>query len=1072
MRKANDGKKGGYLKGQSHQECNDDTGCGIRAIVTDAGGKPVELEGDEVILTKKAMADEGVYEIKGTPKEIASYINNKIGGGVKFDDAPDSAKKIFRSGGEITEDDVNSIRMATGGIDHAIMYAKENNFEIAITQDEILKYLTKESERYTDRDLKELEHLFDTGVYVEQDQEVVLGILNAYFRFYSSNPNFKKIPLVIYQNTSEKEFGEGEVIRYDFLHNLFIFSDKKGYYDILNADNEPINALCGFVYEKYIDKLFGAFMHEYGHYINIGNVPYISDKWLTDNSTEVGSYISLYAQENRIEYLAEVFALKNIPNFNELSDKAKGFIKKHYDDKLPKDKPKLDTGGKIKKGDYIVHVSDKKSLSKITEEPMHFGTLEQSYNRSDALNYGNDARFYKTKVKKDWKIYDATDKEANILAKDLPTGFDYDAIRYENEVEGEGTSYIVLTEEIDIEPLEQDDFYALGGGVESSNYGDVKPETKKLLDSFLKNAFIKEGDIQTASDGEKYRYDTYKAKYPNTPKWMSIQFDRASAVNDAKFKNLFYDGDWSFNIDRAKYKGQSDGRIRASRLVVLGHDKKALGGGVDVPKGKISPKELRKELKRLESLYREDLTPIQIQYIGKAVFKIKELTREFKHDISRDERIKTSDKAKEVEDKFKALAMLDKNYLKSLKGKLNEDYAYHFTDKYGLGEIVENPQIAPQLSLTTFPYFAEPSLGTVKNYRGMGINKNTQFFSDLDVKIVFDLQKLRKEQTLKNGSRTQQTHFGEYELIWVDDKKKPANILDFILWIELKKKNKKSILNYEIDDWEGEETTIGEVLKENGIETKEWKPVDVEAYLFKGKKPKYAKGGGVDAPKGDLKAKDLKIESGKLEAKDLETILTITTPFEKGFKRVDFMSYYSDVKYKNEVYCSFKEVFTDSPSPIAIDFTLESGNRKGRTTRILNEFKKRLAVEWNKIDKKALGGGVDAPKGDCYVVAGQVAMGITPKEIDFVGTPYVVHGEVKGQGAIEGLKYGHAWIEDDVNVYDWSNGRELDFPKEIYYLLGGIEDKKGKLFKYTFDEARRKMLDTGHYGSWDLKTKF
>ena len=55
------------------------------------------------------------YEIKGTPKEIASYINNKIGGGVKFDDAPDSAKKIFRSGGEITEDDVNSIRMANGG---------------------------------------------------------------------------------------------------------------------------------------------------------------------------------------------------------------------------------------------------------------------------------------------------------------------------------------------------------------------------------------------------------------------------------------------------------------------------------------------------------------------------------------------------------------------------------------------------------------------------------------------------------------------------------------------------------------------------------------------------------------------------------------------------------------------------------------------------------------------------------------------------------------------------------------------------------------------------------------------
>ena len=111
------------------------------------------------------------------------------------------------------------------------------------------------------------------------------------------------------------------------------------------------------------------------------------------------------------------------------------------------------------------------------------------------------------------------------------------------------------------------------------------------------------------------------------------------------------------------------------------------------------------------------------------------------------------------------------------------------------------------------------------------------------------------------------------------------------------------------------------------------------------------------------------------------------------------------------------------------------------------------------------------PKGDCYVVAGQVAMGITPKEIDFVGTPYVVHGEVTGQGAIEGLKYGHAWIEDDVNVYDWSNGRELEFPKAIYYMLGGIEDEDGKIYRYTFDEARGKMLDTGHYGSWDLKTK-
>ncbi len=86
MAKTSDGKDGGLLVGKSHKEG------GIQAVIVD-DNSPVELEGEEVILTKKAMNDQGVYTVKGTPKEIASYLNSEIGGGVSFADSPDCAKK-------------------------------------------------------------------------------------------------------------------------------------------------------------------------------------------------------------------------------------------------------------------------------------------------------------------------------------------------------------------------------------------------------------------------------------------------------------------------------------------------------------------------------------------------------------------------------------------------------------------------------------------------------------------------------------------------------------------------------------------------------------------------------------------------------------------------------------------------------------------------------------------------------------------------------------------------------------------------------------------------------------------
>ena len=120
--------------------------------------------------------------------------------------------------------------------------------------------------------------------------------------------------------------------------------------------------------------------------------------------------------------------------------------------------------------------------------------------------------------------------------------------------------------------------------------------------------------------------------------------------------------------------------------------------------------------------------------------------------------------------------------------------------------------------------------------------------------------------------------------------------------------------------------------------------------------------------------------------------------------------------------------------------------------------------------------GAKVPKGgDCYEAAGQFCMGsaFMPEPIEFVGEPHLVHAEVKGQGKAEGIRFGHAWIEDDENVYDYSNGRRIVMPKVVYYAIGDIQTENPEKYqKYTFPEARAKMLKTKHYGSWDIDTQY
>lgn len=100
----NDGKRGGMLKGKSHADG------GIKAVVTDSGDKPVELEGGEAIINKRTMKSDKVITVTGTPCEIASKINSMDGNGVEIpcgssgshNDCP-SCK--FAKGGSIDSDE-------------------------------------------------------------------------------------------------------------------------------------------------------------------------------------------------------------------------------------------------------------------------------------------------------------------------------------------------------------------------------------------------------------------------------------------------------------------------------------------------------------------------------------------------------------------------------------------------------------------------------------------------------------------------------------------------------------------------------------------------------------------------------------------------------------------------------------------------------------------------------------------------------------------------------------------------------------------------------------------------------
>jgi DNA-binding PadR family transcriptional regulator len=95
----NNGKKGGYFEGRPQSQG------GIKALNTDTN-RPIEVEGGEVVITKRAVADNSKKEFEGqmlTNKQILSKINQS-GGGVELAKGGEIETK-FEEGGELTDDD-------------------------------------------------------------------------------------------------------------------------------------------------------------------------------------------------------------------------------------------------------------------------------------------------------------------------------------------------------------------------------------------------------------------------------------------------------------------------------------------------------------------------------------------------------------------------------------------------------------------------------------------------------------------------------------------------------------------------------------------------------------------------------------------------------------------------------------------------------------------------------------------------------------------------------------------------------------------------------------------------------
>ena len=111
--------KGGFTKGPSHKEG------GIPMTVKSTGQK-IEVEGGEGIINKHSMSDNRKYTVSGTPKQIASAINEIDGNGVSFDQGANI--KMYAKGGQLHKLSVSD-RLSNNKKKYELFAKKDRDYE-------------------------------------------------------------------------------------------------------------------------------------------------------------------------------------------------------------------------------------------------------------------------------------------------------------------------------------------------------------------------------------------------------------------------------------------------------------------------------------------------------------------------------------------------------------------------------------------------------------------------------------------------------------------------------------------------------------------------------------------------------------------------------------------------------------------------------------------------------------------------------------------------------------------------------------------------------------------------------
>lgn len=85
---------------------------------------------------------------------------------------------------------------------------------------------------------------------------------------------------------------------------------------------------------------------------------------------------------------------------------------------------------------------------------------------------------------------------------------------------------------------------------------------------------------------------------------------------------------------------------------------------------------------------------------------------------------------------------------------------------------------------------------------------------------------------------------------------------------------------------------------------------------------------------------------------------------------------------------------------------------------------------------------------------------------------FVCHGVVRGQGALEGIEFPHAWNEssDGGYVLDESNGNAICMPRDAYYAMARLDPSTVR--RYDSREAMEEAVRTGVYGPWEQDLMF